>query len=88
MSSSVSSERAFSQARITISKLWPRLGSKFVEALQVVKVAHRNSLVYGDGYQLAAIEEALDYSTDEDSEGQEKYTSGFESDVDTDSSIE
>lgn len=53
-----------------------------------MKVAHCNSLVYGDGYQLAAIEEALDYSTNEDSKGQEKYTSGFESDVDTDSSIE
>lgn len=45
MASSVSSERAFSQAGITISKRRNRLKSDIVEALQCLKCAiHRNLL--------------------------------------------
>jgi hypothetical protein len=44
MSSSVSSERAFSQGGITITKLRSRLKGDIVEALQCIKSAIRNDL--------------------------------------------
>lgn len=90
MSSSVSSERAFSQAGITLSKLRNRLQGKFVEALQVMKVAYRKNLVYGDERRLAAIEQVLGHNTEgSDIESEEdEYDSGFKSDVDTDWSLE
>jgi hypothetical protein len=44
MSSSVSSERAFSQGGITITKLRSRLKGDIVEALQCLKCAIRNEL--------------------------------------------
>jgi hypothetical protein len=46
MSSSVSSERAFSQGGITISKRRNRLNGDIVEALQCVKCAIRNDLLF------------------------------------------
>ena len=90
MSSSVSSERAFSQAGITLSKLQNCLQGKFVEALQVMKVAYHKNLVYGDERHLAAIEQVLGHNTEgSDIESEEdEYDSGFKSDVDTDWSLE
>ena len=46
MASSVSSERAFSAAGITISKRRNRLKADIVEALQVLKYLLRKNLVY------------------------------------------
>ena len=46
MSSSVSSERAFSQGGITISKLRSCLKGDIVEALQCVKCAIRSDLLF------------------------------------------
>ena len=46
MSSSVSSERAFSQGGITISKRRNRLKGDLVEALQCVKCAIRHDLLF------------------------------------------
>ena len=46
MSSSVSSERAFSQGGITISKLRSCLKGDIVEALQCIKCAIRSDLLF------------------------------------------
>jgi hypothetical protein len=46
MSSSVSSERAFSQGGITISKRRNRLKGDIVEALQCIKCALRHDLLF------------------------------------------
>jgi hypothetical protein len=46
MASSVSSERAFSQGGITISKRRSRLRGDIVEALQVYKCSLRNDLIF------------------------------------------
>ncbi len=46
MASSVSSERAFSSAGITISKRQNRLKGEIVEALQFLKCLVRKDLVY------------------------------------------
>jgi hAT family C-terminal dimerisation region len=48
MASSVSSERAFSSAGITISKRRSRLKPDIVEALQFLKCLHRRELIYRD----------------------------------------
>ena len=48
MSSSVSSERAFSQGGITISKCCSALKGDIVEALQCVKCAIHNDLLFRD----------------------------------------
>jgi hAT family C-terminal dimerisation region len=48
MASSVSSERAFSSAGITISKRRSRLKPDIVEALQFLKCLHRRELIYGE----------------------------------------
>jgi hypothetical protein len=46
MALSVSSERAFSSAGITISKCCSRLKPNIVEALQFLKCLHRQELIY------------------------------------------
>ena len=48
MASSVSSERAFSSAGATISKLRNRLKADIVEALQFMKFSYRNDLLFRD----------------------------------------
>ena len=48
MASSVSSERAFSAAGITISKRRNRLGGKLVEALQFLKCMYERNLIFRD----------------------------------------
>lgn len=51
MASSVSSERAFSAAGITISKCRNRLKGKLVEALQFLKCAYQRGVIFrGDAY--------------------------------------
>jgi hypothetical protein len=48
MASSVSSERAFSSAGITISKRRNRLKKDIVEALQCLKCMYHNNLIFRD----------------------------------------
>lgn len=65
MASSVSSERAFSAAGITISKRRNRLKGDVVEALQFLKCMLRNDLIYWEAPSSATEVE----SDDEDQEG-------------------
>jgi hypothetical protein len=58
MVSSVSSERAFSSAGLTISKRCNRLKGDIVEALQCLKCMYQNDLVFQD--VVAATEEEED----------------------------
>jgi hypothetical protein len=57
MSSSVSSERAFSQGGITISKRRNRLKGDIVEALQCIKCAIRHDLLFREVGPSSTLEE-------------------------------
>ena len=63
MASSVSSERAFSSAGITISKRHNRLKGIIVEALQCLKCLYHNDLIFRE--VIMALEETLDMEKDE-----------------------
>ena len=56
MASSVSSERAFSQGGITVSKHQNRLKGDIVEALQCVKCSIRHDLIFRDPEPSSALE--------------------------------
>ena len=56
MSSSVSSERAFSQGGITISKRRNRLKGDVVEALQCIKCMIRHDLLFQDAAPSSSLE--------------------------------
>ncbi len=56
MASSVSSERAFSSAGITITKRRNRLGYDIVEALQVLKAAFRQDLIFRESLRMNDVE--------------------------------
>jgi hypothetical protein len=58
MASSVSSERAFSSAGITISKRRNRLKDDIVEALQILKCFYQNDLIFRE--VLTSTEEEMD----------------------------
>jgi hypothetical protein len=60
MASSVSSERAFSSAGITISKRRNRLKPDIVEALQCLKCLYHNDLIFRDVPLSSKVEEDLD----------------------------
>ena len=60
MASSVSSERAFSAAGITISKRRNRLKADVVEALQCLKCMYNNNLIFRPVTVLGAEEGELD----------------------------
>jgi 3'-phosphoadenosine 5'-phosphosulfate sulfotransferase len=60
MASSVSSERAFSSAGITISKRRNRLKGDIVEALQFLKCAFRKDLIFREPAPSSTVEEAED----------------------------
>src|SRR5277367_1327550 len=62
MASSVSSERAFSSAGITISKRRNRLKGDIVEALQCLKLLYRNDLIFRE--VITAVEEELECKND------------------------
>jgi hypothetical protein len=68
MSSSVSSERAFSQGGITISKRRNCLKGDIVEALQCIKCAIRNDLLF-QGSPPTLVSETEDASNDVGIEG-------------------
>jgi hypothetical protein len=60
MASSVSSERAFSSAGITISKRRNRLKGDLVEALQCMKCIYHNGLLFREVQVSSEIEKELD----------------------------
>jgi len=60
MASSVSSERAFSSAGITISKRQNRLKGDIVEALQCLKCFYHHDLIFRDVVSSSVIEKELD----------------------------
>jgi len=60
MGSSVSSERAFSAAGITISKRCNRLKADIVEALQFLKALIRADLLYREPMPSSVLEEELE----------------------------
>lgn len=60
MASSVSSERAFSQGGITISKRRNRLNGDIVEALQCLKCAIRHDLLFQEPAPSSAVEDDLE----------------------------
>jgi hypothetical protein len=62
MASSVSSERAFSSAGITISKRRNRLRKDIIEALQCLKCMYHNDLIFRD--VITASEEVKDMEQD------------------------
>lgn len=68
MASSVSSERAFSSAGLTITKRRNRLKGQLVEALQGLKCAIRNDLFLKP--QGPTLEDDEAYSSDDESDGE------------------
>ena len=66
MASSVSSERAFSAAGITISKRRNRLRYDIVEALQFLKCAIRKDLIHREPSPSLALELDLDDMEEDD----------------------
>lgn len=80
MASSVSSERAFSSAGITISKRRNRLKGDIVEALQCLKCLYHNELIFrevvmaGEEKKDMEKEELLDLAMDVDVETHEEFS--------------
>ena len=66
MGSSVSSERAFSSAGITISKRRNRLQADVVEALQFLKCLLRKELIYRELQPSSILEQELDGVLEDD----------------------
>lgn len=69
MSSSVSSERAFSQGGITVSKRRNRLKGDIVEALQCVKCAVRHDLLFREPPPSSMLE--VEFNDDDGEDGSE-----------------
>ena len=65
MSSSVSSERAFSQGGITVTKLCNCLKGDIVEALQCVKCTIRHDLLFQESAPSSVVE--AEFNSDKDS---------------------
>jgi hAT family C-terminal dimerisation region len=98
MSSSVSSERAFSQGGITITKLRNRLKGDIVEALQCIKCAIRHDLLFREPAPSSVVEAEFNSDADnrddhsgndgggsESAEGwDEKFLDGKEDDIEMD----
>lgn len=68
MGSSVSSERAFSQGGITVSKRRSRLKGDIVEGLQVVKCVIRKDLIFREPAPCSTMEQELHDSSSEGAE--------------------
>ena len=66
MASSVSSERAFSSAGITISKRWNRLKGDIVEALECIKCLLHHNLIFRPTITLDQIEKELELLEDDE----------------------
>lgn len=68
MASSVSSERAFSQGGITISKRRNRLKGDIVEALQCLKCSLRHDLLFREAAPTSLSEQAIQEPESEEEE--------------------
>jgi hypothetical protein len=80
MASSVSSERAFSSAGLTISKRRNRLKGDIVEALQCLKCMYHNDLIFQDVVVATEEEEELEGTDLElagENEGNNNVAEGF-----------
>lgn len=66
MGSSVSSERAFSAAGITISKCRNRLKPDIVEALEFLKCMYVKDLIYRDPPPTSVLEDELEVLEDDE----------------------
>ena len=71
MSSSVSSERAFSQNGITINKQWNRLKGDIVEALQCIKCAIWHNLLFQEPAPLSTLKSEFNEDGEDDEDGGE-----------------
>ena len=71
MSSSVSSERAFSQGGITITKRRNRLKGDIIEALQGVKCAIRHDLLFREPAPSSTLEEELNGDGEDGEDGED-----------------
>jgi hypothetical protein len=71
MSSSVSSERAFSQGGITISKRRNRLKGDIVEALQCVKCAMRHDLLFREPAPSSILEAEVNGDGEDGDDGED-----------------
>ena len=80
MSSSVSSERAFSQGGITISKRRNWLKPDIVEALQCVKCAIRHDLLFREPAPSSTVEAEWNEDGDKD-EGEEREEDSHDENV-------
>ena len=60
MATSVSSERAFSAAALTVTKHWNRLKGDIVEALQVLRMMYQRDLMFQEPPPSSALELALE----------------------------
>jgi hypothetical protein len=69
MASSVSSERAFSQGGITITKHRNRLKGDIVEALQCVKCAIRHDLLFPEPQPSSCVE--MELESEDEGEGED-----------------
>lgn len=78
MSSSVSSERAFSQGGITISRLRSCLKGDIVEALQCIKCAIRSDLLFPVPAPSSAFEAEVDEGEDALQENEDGEESGMD----------
>ena len=80
MASSVSSERAFSSAGITISKRRNRLKADIVEALQCLKCLYHHDLLFREVIHPSSIEAELDSIevVDVDIDSQEAFSQAEE----------
>jgi hypothetical protein len=82
MAASVSSERAFSQGGITISKRRNRLKGDIVEALQCVKCAIRHDLLYREPGPSSILEAEVNDDREYSDNGHEGDDDGEGSEVD------
>jgi hypothetical protein len=82
MASSVSSERAFSQGGLTITKRHNRLKGNIVEALQCLKCAIRHDLLFRNAAPSSILEAKLDEAgkcnDDDDVDTSELDDKGFD----------
>jgi hypothetical protein len=76
MSSSVSSERAFSQGGITITKRRNRLKEDIVEALQGLKCALRRDLLFREPAPSSTLEAELNADGEDEKDGEDSEGSG------------
>jgi len=73
MASSVSSERAFSQGGITITKRRNRLKGDIVEALQCIKCAICHDLIFREPGPSSVLEEESEAESGNENEDEEEW---------------